>query len=42
MQLIQFNIYFNCHFHIFMLSYITRYSHLHMQVQIAGHLFTLM
>jgi len=28
MQLIQINIYFNHHVRIFMLSYITRYSHL--------------
>jgi len=27
MRLIQFTVYFNHHVHIFMLSYITRYSH---------------
>jgi len=27
MQLIQFNVYFNHHVHIFMLSYTARYSH---------------
>ena len=29
MRLIQFNVYCNYHFHIFMLTYITRFSHLH-------------
>jgi len=29
MKLIQFNVYFNHHFHIFMLNYIMRYLHLH-------------
>jgi len=29
MRLIQFNIYFNNHFHIFTLSCITWYSHVH-------------
>jgi len=34
MRLIQFNVYFNHHVHIFMLSYITRYSHLRKCVRI--------
>jgi len=29
MPLIQFNVYFNHYFHIFMLSYISKYSHFH-------------
>jgi len=27
MRLIQFNVYFNHHIHIFLLSYVTKYSH---------------